>query len=169
MRVLVIGGIEIPLKSSHQLSQDFEPIQAVSRKRMADGSLKQQSAWSGKLLTSISGGGNIPAGIQALDFNDTIIIKSIAERVVTSASNVIGVPSNRRADYGVEGRALLDGQWQTTPVSLSVDTATLTTVAGATQYQAIYWPELTCYCDPPSETRDARTSTYQWRLEAEEI
>ena len=169
MKVLVIGGIEIPLKSSHQLTQDYEPIQAVNRVRMMSGALQQQTAWNGKILTTISGSGLIPAGIQSLDFTSTITIKCIAERTVTSASNVIAVPSSRRSDYGVEGRALVDGVWQSTPVSMATNVATLTTVAGATQYQAIYWPELICFLDPPSENRDARTSTYAWSITAEEV
>lgn len=169
MRTLIIGGIEIPINASYQLEQNYVPVQGVSRQRMMDGSLKQQTAWNNKLKTSISGGGVMPAGLQSLDYTGLIVIQCVAERAVSSSGNVISVPSNRRADYGVEGRALLNGQWQSTPVSLSVDTATLTVVTGATQYQAIYWPEISCFCDPPSENRGARTADYSWSIEAEEI
>jgi len=169
MKVLVIGGIEIPQKSAHQLTQNYSPVQSVSRIRMGDGTLTQQSAWAGKTSTEISADGLIPAGINEIDYSQPVTIKCIAERVITSASNIIDIPIGRRADYGVEGRALLDGLWQTTPVSMSVDQATLTIVVGATQYQAIYWPELSCYLDPPNETRDTRTSAYGWTITAEEI
>jgi hypothetical protein len=169
MRYLIIGGIEVPLKASYGLSQDYEPVQAVNRPRMMDGSLKQQTAWSGKLKTVISGNGNMPPGIDTLDYSSAITIQCIAEQAVSSVSNLISVPSARRADYGVEGRALVAGVWQSTPVSLSVDTATLTIVPGATLYQAVYWPELVCYCDPPSQKRNARTSSYSWQIQAEEI
>ena len=111
----------------------------------------------------------MPAGLQELDYTNAITIKCIAERAVTSATNVISVPAQRRADYGVEGRALLSGVWQSTPVSLVGDTATLTTVAGATQYQAIYWPELVCFADPPAEQRNARNNGYGWSITAEEV
>lgn len=169
MRSLVIGGVEIPVSASHTLTQNYTPIQAVSRLRMADGSLVQQSSWSDKTRTTIDADGIIPAGLLGLNYNQSITIKCVAERAVSSASNVISVPANRRADYGVEGRVLVNGQWQSTAVSMSVDEATLTIVAGATLYQAIYWPELVCFCDPPSETRGARTADYGWSLEAEEI
>lgn len=165
----MIGGIEIPIRSSHSLVQNYDPVQSVARLRMSGGNLVQQTAWSGKLSTQISADGVIPAGIQSLDYSQSIIIKCVAERTVASVSNVITVPSERRADYGVEGRALLDGVWQSTPVVMSVDEATLTVVVGATQYQAIYWPELVCFCDPPSETRNARTNDYGWSLTGEEI
>lgn len=169
MRTLEINGIEIPLKASHQLQQDYEPVQGVNRVRYMNGGLAQQTAWSGKTLTSISGVGNIPAGLQLIDYTNAITIKCMAERVVTSASNVISVPSARRADYGVEGRALLDGVWQSTPVSVGGDTATLTVVVGATAYQAIYWPEIVCFADPPTENRNLRTSDYSWSITAEEV
>ena len=169
MRVLVIGGIEIPLNSSHNLSQTYEPQQAVTRIRMADGSLIQQISWGSKLLTTIDGSGVIPSGLQMLDYTASIVIKCVAERAVTSASNVIDIPSERRSDYPPEGRALLNGKWQSTPVSMSVDEATLTAVPGATQYQCIYWPELTCFCDPPSESRGVRNSDYGWTITGEQV
>lgn len=169
MRTLVIGGIEIPIRASQGLTQSYTPVQAVNRLRMGDGSLKQQSSWSGKLITSIEADGIMPSGIQSLDYSQSIIIKCIAERAIYKATNVITVPSTRRADYGVEGKALVGDKWQSTAVSMSTDTATLTTVVGATQYQAIYWPELICFCDPPEENRDARKSIYGWSLVGEQI
>ncbi len=169
MRNLVIGGIEIPVKSTHTLSQNYEPAQAVNRVRMGDGTLVQQTSWNDKLITTIDGSGLIPPGIQSLDYSATVIIKCAAERAVSSSSNVIGLPSARRGDYAPVGRALVDGMWQTTPCAMSVDEATLTVVAGATLYQAIYWPELICYCDPPSETRGVRNSSYGWSLVGEQL
>ena len=169
MRNLVIGGIEIPIRASEVITQSFEPIQSVSRLRMSDGALTQQTSWSGKLLTKISADGILPSGLQLLDYSQPIVIKSIAESAVLSASNIIDVPSARRGDYSVEGRALVDGKWVSTPVNVVGDTATLTVVASATQYQAIYWAELSCYCDPPTENRNARNSTYSWDFEGEEI
>lgn len=169
MRVLIVGGIEVPLKASHVLSQSYEPVQAVSRPRMGDGSLMQQTAWAGKLLTSISGDGLIPPGLQSIDYSQAVVIKCVAERVVTSASNVIAVPTGRRADYGVEGRALVGSVWQSTPAAVVGDTATLTIAASATAYQAIYWPELICFCDPPTDNRAVRSSGYSWSLIGEEI
>jgi len=168
MKTLVVGGIEIPLNASHTLGQTYAPIQSVARRRMMDGSLIQQTAWSGKLSTNINGVGVMPAGLQMIDFSSTVTIKCVAERVVSSASNVIDIPSARRTDYAPEGRALLDGVWQSTPVVMATDQATLTVVVGATQYQAIYWPELICYCDPPTETRGARNADYGWSFSAEE-
>jgi hypothetical protein len=169
MRTLIVGGIEIPLRASLTLTQTYEPQQAVTRLRMADGSLVQQISWRDKLLTSIDGSGTIPAGLHLIDFTSPVVIKCVAERVVTSASNVIDIPSARRTDYPPEGRALLNGKWQSTPVVMSVDEATLTIVTGATQYQCIYWPEITCYCDPPKETRGVRNADYGWMITGEQV
>lgn len=169
MRTLVIGGIEVPLRASYDLTQTYDPVPARSRNRMMNGSLKQQTSFKGLLETTISGTGDLPAGLNELDFDAQVTIKCIAERTHTSVSNVISVPSNRRSDYGVEGRALVGGVWQSTAVSMSVDTATLTVVPGATHYQAVWWPELVCYVDEPSETRDARKSRHAWSIKAYQI
>ena len=169
MRNLIIGGVEIPIDASHQLNQAYSEIRAVNRVRMSDGSLKQQSSWSGKILTQISGSGRLPIGLDGLDYLAEITIKCVAERRIASTVNAISVPSGRRSDYAVQGEALVNGKWQSTPVSMSGDTATLTTVVGATQYQAIYWPEIVCFVDPPDLNRDARRSVYSWSLKAEEI
>lgn len=169
MRTLVIGGIEVPQKASHVLGQTYEPVQSVARLRTVGGTLIQQTAWNGKLKTAIQCTGEMPPGLQMIDYTAAVTIKCVAERAVTSASNVITIPTNRRSDYAPEGRALVDGKWQSTPVAMAGDVATLTVVTGATQYQAIYWPELVCYADPPSETRGARSADYSWSLDAEEI
>lgn len=169
MRSLIIGGIEIPIRASHVLSQSYTPIQATSRPRMADGTLKQQTSWGNKLETEISADGVMPAGLQSLDYSQSIIIKCVAERAISSGSNVITVPVARRADYGVEGRAIVGNTLVKTPVVMAGDVATLTTVAGATLYQAIYWPELVCFCDPQSETRGVRSADYGWTFKGEEI
>ncbi|WP_430009978.1 hypothetical protein [Methylophaga lonarensis] len=168
-RKLIIGGIEILMPASFTLRQIYEPQQAVSRVRMMDGSLTQQTAWRDKLVTEISGDGIAPAGFQLIDWSQPVVIKCIAERAVSSASNVIAVHPSRRADYGVQGRALVGNRFVNTPVSMDGDEATLTPVANAIGYQAYYWPELICYADPPRETRGARNADYGWSLTAEEI
>lgn len=169
MRSLIVGGIEIPIRASHVLSQSYTPVQATTRLRMANGALKQQTSWSNKSTTEISADGVIPAGLQLLDYSQSIIIKCVAERAVSSASNVITVPSARRSDYGIEGRAMVGNNLVKTPVSLVGNVATLTAVTDATLYQAIYWPELACFCDPPSESRGVRSMNYGWSLTGEEI
>jgi hypothetical protein len=168
-RKLVIGGIEIVHPASFMLSQNYTPIQAVSRVRMMNGSLTQQTAWRNKLQTQISGDGIAPAGFQLIDWSEPVTIKCIAERSVTSLTNVIAIPSARRADYGVAGRALVGNRFVNTAVAMDGDEATLTAVSGAIAYQAYYWPELICYADPPSETRNARSADYGWSLVAEEV
>ena len=171
MRTLVIGGIEIPMQASYQLTQSYDPDQAVNRFRTMDGTLKQMVAYSGKLITTISGGGQMPAGIQAIDYLLPVTIKCIAEEdiQIPGGLRVVDIPTARRADYGVEGKALLNGVWVSTAVSMAGDTATLTAVVDATQYKAIYWPELVCYLDPPSRTRDNRKADYGWSITAAQI
>lgn len=168
-RNLVIGGIEIVMPASFVLTQNYTPVQSVSRARMMDGGLTQQTAWRDKLITEISGDGIAPAGFQLIDWSQPVTIKCIAEEAISGLDNVFQVPTARRADYGVAGRALVGNRFVNTTVTMDGDTATLTPVAGALGYQAYYWPELICYADPPRRTRGARSADYGWVLEAEQI
>lgn len=168
-RKLIIGGIEIIQPAAFKLSQNYTPVQAVSRVRMMSGALTQQTAWRNKVQTVISGDGIAPAGFDLIDFSAPVLIKCIAEESITSSSNVFTIPTNRRADYGVAGRALVGNRMVNTDVTMDGDEATLATVPGALAYQAYYWPELLCFADPPTKTRGARTNDYGWVFEAEEI
>ncbi len=81
MRNLIIGGIEVSLRASELLTQSYTPVQAVARLRMASGTLKQQTSWSGKQITEIEAEGALPAGLQALDYSQEVLIKCIDEKV----------------------------------------------------------------------------------------
>ena len=169
MRELVIDGLALPLRSLLDLQIDFDEDRSVNRARMMDGSMVQHASWYGKLIIEISASGEIPPGLSDLDYTSSLTLKSAAERTISSSSNIITVPAARRSDYGVEGRAFVGSEWQSTPVSMSVDEATLTIVAGAARYEAIYWPEIVCFCDPPKVTQNVRARRYGWSLKAWEL
>ena len=49
------------------------------------------------------------------------------------------------------------------------DVANITPVAGATQYQVVYFPEISVFADPPVEDKAERGPSYGWTLIGEEI
>lgn len=177
VRQLIIDGVTIPVYSSVELEQRYGKRRAAYRATMRSGVLKQRRIWpqtGAFLTTTISGRGLIPAGIGedgSIDYDNPIVISCVAPRSILSASNTIVLPAARRTDSGSlpYGRALVNDRWQNTPVSIITNTATLTAVAGASQYQCVYFPEITCFADPPSEDHPQRGPSYNWALTAEEI
>lgn len=174
-RNLIIGGITVPLHAVLEgIQQTYDPLQARSRGRLADGSLQQRTTWSGKVATSIRGRGVIPAGLQGLDYTQPLVISCVAHRAITSAGRVITLPAARRSDAGSlpYGRAeVMRGntpQWVDTGIDVVDDVATLTEVPGAVRYQAVYFPEITVFADPPAESKDGHGTVFGWQITAEE-
>lgn len=170
VRKLIVGGVEIPIQASHTLNQTYKVLQAAQRRRFLNGDLWQRKTWGGKLETNITGTGIMPSGFQEVDFDNPIVIACVEALGINSVSNVIVLPVNRRADAGSEpqGYAIVDGELVETTINVVGDTATLGIVAGASQYQARYFPLITCMAEPPEEDL-TRGSAYGWSLIAEEV
>jgi hypothetical protein len=95
----------------------------------------------------------------------------IALRAISSASNVIDLPADRRADRGFQpfAYATVGGGKRDTTLTLSGDTATVATVDGAAFYTVCYYPKLTVFADPPRQQHDAINDKYSWSFEAREV
>ena len=170
VRKLIIDGITIPTWASLTIKQSYESIQGVSRDRTADGTLRQREIWAGKIRTIITGGGNAPSGIQEIDTSGSYTIHCIKPLSINSASNVINIPASRRSDAGSHpfGFAIIGDEMIETAVSMAVNEATLTAVAGADGYQVRWFPVITVMSDPVQEDL-ARGSGFGWMIEAEEV
>ena len=165
-----LGGISIALEASLGLQQEYRILAGRHKRRMADGTLHQQSNWS-KLATTINGDGWAPAGLAGLDFSASMLLKCFAPRSLISTSNVLTIPATRRTDgdYVPLAYGLVDGERVATAMALASNTATLTVVAGAQFYEVVYFPEFTVYADEPTEQMDADRAEYRWSLTAEQI
>ena len=126
---------------------------------MGDGGIEKQTLAGtiGKLKTTISGSGTIPVGLQGVTFTGPLVLKCHQHRAITSASRIITLPPTRRSDAGSVpyGRAYVGHEWVATGIGIVGDTATLVEVTGATQYQAVYFPEITVIVEGggPRESR----------------
>ncbi len=165
---IIIGGLRIGLDAAYGLTQDYETISGSSVLRMLDGTGIKQTHWQ-KLRTRISGRGRYPPGLDGLDYSVPMQIACAAPRAITSASNVITIPSTRRTDWTPAGYAIVRGRVVRVSVSVAGNTATVALTAGADAYQVIYWPILTVLASPPQITFDARSPDQSiWAIEAEE-
>lgn len=174
---LIIGGIEIPLRSlTGGFSQSYDEIAAISSRRLADGTLFTQRAWptadkNYKLRTTISGGGILPAPLDALNRAVAHEIQCAEQRRIAAVGNVITLPAGRRAGgiYDPLGFAQVAGELVATPItSLVANMATLTVVPGAQHYQVRYYPTITAVITHRSdgEPWQARRT---WVVVAEEV
>lgn len=174
MSFFELGGIKVPLESVLDFQQNYEPISDNNPIRLANGSaILLSSPLSSKIRTTLSGKGWVIAGLNGIDFNSELTLKCAVPLGISSASNVITLPSSRRSDSGYEpyGYAIMpDGSETKTNVNISVDTATLDTVSGATQYKVEYFPELqVIVTKKPRDSVDRGAVTYSWAITAEEV
>lgn len=171
IRTAVLGGLVIPIGASHGIEQTYEPFGGWVTLRMMSGAGLKQTHWK-RLRTRVSGNGLIPPGLSTLDYSQPLTLKCAAVRSIVSASNMIALPSARRADTGYEPYGLAQmptGDMVGTTCVVVTNTATLGVVTGAIGYAVCYWPEVSVFADPPSETMDVRKGSPSWQLTAEEV
>lgn len=167
---LEIGALVVPYVVTLGLRVEYERLAARSDRRTAAGGLNRRTAWTGKLRATITGDGWAPPGLATLD-EDTAYSVALPElRSVDSASNVITLPAARRSGgiYTPLGFAVVAGALVSTPVALVTDTATLTTVAGASGYRVDYYPQVSAYVRFVREELDAERRVHGWQLVVEE-
>jgi len=165
---IIIGGIRIAFDSAYELTQTYDNLGGVALHRMLDGTGVQQVHWR-KLATTITGSGKLPDGLAALNFDSSITILCMAPLGISTVSNVITLPAARRTDWAPVGYAIVGGRLVRSAVSVSTNTATVTTVSGATAYQVLYWPSLTVLASPPERQFNGRGTVAGWTLRAEEV
>lgn len=168
-----LGGISVPIQANHKFDQQYQALAGETWPpiRTGDGTGIKQTSWSGKLRTVLSGEGWVPAGLSNLDYTGSMTLKCGAPRALTSASNVITLPTSRRSDTGFApyGAAIVAGAEVVSSASLASDDLTITTVSGASAYIAYYFPQITVLAKAPDQSGDLTTGTYRWSLEAEEV
>jgi len=168
-----LGGISIPYEAGYGINQTYGTVQASTWPpiRMSDGSARVQSSWGNKLKTTITGKGLLPAAWSGLDFTQPMLLKCAGGLSIGSTVNAISIPNGRRAEpfYQPKGYAVVNGKHIESPVSMAGDTATITTVAAATAYGVIYYPEIMVYAKPFDSDADLGAATYGWVIEAEEV
>lgn len=165
---VIIAGLSVGFDSSHELTQTYESFGGSVTHRMLNGAGVQQVHWR-KLRTVITGVGKIPDGLSAVNFDSAVEIKCMAPLSIAGASNVFTLPAARRTDWTPAGYALVDGRLVKSAVVVVTNTATVQTVSGASGYQVLYWPILTCIAQPPSREFNGRGTVARWTLTAEEV
>jgi hypothetical protein len=137
----------------------YESIGGYSTLRMMNGTALKQQNWQ-KLKVSISGNGGLPFGLNGLDYSKLITLKCGAPRAIVRPTNSFTLPSARRTDTGYEPVTfkLVEGFW-----------IPLAAAGTATAYKQLYYPQISCFMDPPQESFFWEGSPpTSWSLTAEE-
>ena len=172
MKILKIGSVEIPARSSLDIDQTYEPLGGETILRTLSGAGIKQATWQ-KTRTVISGGGWIPPGLTHLDYTTQQSVACIVPRaLICNGSRMATLPAARRADTGYEPWAwalMPDGSVIASEVTIVSHVATVAAVTDAIGYQVLYYPLLTCWCSRPNESGSRGEATYRWELIAEEV
>lgn len=167
---LTINGLRMPLRIGAQIQQSYEDIGGYTLLRLGAGVAVPQQTWR-KLRTTLSVQGIAPPGLAAIDWTQPVTLGCVATHSTQSVSNIINIPTARRADAAPYGWAVMpDGLLRPTPVAVAGDIATLAPVAGAAGYQVLWYPLLTVYAVAGVQTSyDAVGAVAGWELVAEEV
>ena len=159
----------MPLVARYGAAQSYEPIGGNILIRMQNGAALKQTHWA-KTRTTISAEGNVPPGLESLDYAGPLNLKCAARCEITGAGLVYTLPAARRTDPGYTplGFGWIGDRYVPTALALSTNTATLTALAVATHYRVIWWPEFNVIASPPTIETDLAGAIIRWTLTAEE-
>jgi hypothetical protein len=172
MKTFILGGLSLPFEAHLELSQDYEEEIDKRLIRHADGVARQQINWRGKIKTRLTGGGWVPPGFDALDYDAPLEMSCIAAKMVVSQDRVIEIPEARRADAGFEPFAIANvdgGRVDAAIASTAGDVITIAPVASAQFYAVFYYPKINVFASLPTQRHDAINDKYSWELEAREV
>lgn len=168
MIILKIDTFELPVFSSFDLAQRYEPIGGETILRTISGiGVKQMSYQKRRIITS--GTGWVPSGLNGLDFSVTHDIGCVVPETLPAdfSTRSVELPDTIRIDSGhvPYGLAQMPGG-QTVECSVTVDdlVATAAEVSGAVAYQIAYYPLITCWLMRPTSSGP----DHSWELVAEE-
>lgn len=139
-----IGNITIPDASGFDVRQTYEEIASKTTLRTKSGGAILQSRWK-RIKSTITGSGWEPAAIDAIDTAAMQTVYCVEPLSVYGSSTTIVIPHQYRteSEYAPQASALVSGLLVATPLSMAGQTATITAVSGATQYQVNYYPIIT--------------------------
>lgn len=173
MIVLKIGAMSIPTLAALDIEQTYTPIGGEGIFRSLAGTGVKQMTWQRQRI-STTGGGWLPSGLSTLDTTAQLVLACTTPRSIgcTFATRQATLPAARRSDAGHTpwGIAIMpDGSGVKTELSLAGNIATLTAVAGAVDYQALYLPQFTVWAMRPTEAGTRGDASYRWELVCEEV
>jgi hypothetical protein len=163
---LMLGGIPIVLHAgAPELSEQDAGASTVLR--MSDGAGYKMTRYQ-KMAGSISGQGWMPPGLDGLDYSEPLELRSTQVSTMQSTGLVFTLVSTARPDQAPWAFALVGDEWVAAEVATVAGVATVTAVAGATQYQVWWMPVYSVFATRPPKSQSSATATHSWSIAWEE-
>lgn len=172
-RILKIGNLSIPVRSAIDAEQTYSAIGGETILRTISGAGIRQETWK-RIRTTISGGGWVPPGLDAIDTTSPLFIACIA----TSSSWQDSLPicirhDSAGSDAGHEPWAFAlmpNGELAASAlVASGANAFTAAAVSRAVGYLVNYYPLLQCWVNRPTQSFAVSGANYSWELIAEEV
>lgn len=163
--LLIFGSILIPHRAGIDLSQDLQRDGGHSYPITHNGTMLHQGHYN-KWISRVSAGGCAMASpFLHIDVGTAALLSCVKPTAIYSTSATITLPAGRRGDTGYVPWATaqtLDGCIVDTAMSIVTNTATLTTVSNALQYQVHYYPKFTAFLTEVSESVQDADGFWSW-------
>jgi len=172
VKKMLIGTIEIPLRSALDCETAYEWIGGETILRTISGAGIRQETWK-RLRATVTGSGWLPPGLAAVDTTQQHVVAFAAVVAVTcNGSRQATLPAGRRSDSGHEPYAVAlfaDGSQLPTPVAILANVATADAVSRAVGYQVLYYPQITAWVSRSPLSQDHAGASWRWDLIIEEV
>lgn len=160
----VLGGIDVPLHAGAP-DVSFADAGGFTDYTLGQGKPVRARHFSKQLIT-ISGTGWMATGLDALDFDAEHVLLCPKPKRVATTDTVVSITTDARPDVPVACHALIGREWVQTPVAMDDREATITPVAGASQYSVVWYPMFTVLCQPPEDANAG--GSVSWQINARE-
>lgn len=164
---ITLGGLPIDLHAGAP-QQQYAPETGWTDVRLSQGALVRMAHWRKESIT-ISGTGWMGAGLDGLDYTQPQELRCTAPKSVTGPGTELHITGTPRPDVAPWAHALVGKHWVRTPVAVSGQVATCTSVPGASTYRVSWMPVFMVLCQPPAEALDSSAAAINWQFTAREI
>ena len=118
---------------------------------------------------TVAGSGWMGPGLAGLDFDQPLELRCTAPQSLYTTSLTTTIPGTPRPDKAPWAHAYVAGNWVDTPLAWDGTTATITSVAGATEYHVRWLPMFMVLMGRPEDGLDPAGGIFTWHFTAEEI
>lgn len=165
---VMLGGISIVLHAGAP-AQRYSPLGGPEIVRLTQGAGVLMTHWR-KTAISVSGQGQIPLGLNGLDYSVPLELRCTQPMAVQAAIPELMLTGSVRPDFPPWADALVGGVWWRRPMSLAGSVATVDPLAGAQLYRVSWMPVFTVSSRGPEEGMDGEAGgSYTWSLDCEEL
>jgi len=161
----VLGGIVVPLHAGVP-DVTFGDAGGYTDYTLSEGEQVRARHFKKHLIT-ITGSGWMATGLDALDWDAKHVLLCPKPKRVATTSTVVSITTDVRPDVPVFCHALVGRSWVQTPVAMDGREATITPVAGASQYSLGWYPMFPrVICKPPEDANAG--GGVSWQINARE-